>query len=419
MDRLVALWSLDAKNGAPLMKWRLCCLGGHVTSIRTDGANVLFVGCGDSSARIMDLMHREHRQHCWVLWRGLRSPITSLAPAPSPGIWAYGQQDGGFGMVPVSATDGPGKAEPLSSRSHPSGVSQVCWVRTAAFLAHLALGTGASGSTEEAACAEPPAAAAAEGGELEAQGSEQRPAPKQKGKKKAGPESRQCTDPELRGALQGLLLVSVSTGHQVLVTSGLPGGEHAARSVGLRLQPLAEAPALPCAAQTWEFPEGTGDGLVVAATHKSHKDSLEATSLQLFLPGEGDEPGPALAARSADGLDGGVASMALRARPGAQPCCSHALCGTSKGDLTVVLLQWPAQSEAAEAGPLWPVLARRRQAHGKGVTDVRWRDAAGTGDSGACMSAGLDGSVKVWSFGGPGGPNLPPLAGRPAGGPAA
>eukprot|EP00439_Symbiodinium_sp_Y106_P019023 s992_g2.t1 len=49
------------------------------------------------------------------VWRGLRSAVTALAP--HRGAWGYGLQDGSWGALTVNASDGPGNAEPLSTRT--------------------------------------------------------------------------------------------------------------------------------------------------------------------------------------------------------------------------------------------------------------------------------------------------------------
>merc|ERR1719199_426161 len=56
--------------------------------------------------------------------------MTSLSPGPGAlrSIWAYGLQDGSFGLLPLSPTDGPGAVEPLSATNHPGPVTSLCWL---------------------------------------------------------------------------------------------------------------------------------------------------------------------------------------------------------------------------------------------------------------------------------------------------
>lgn len=421
MDRYVVLWALG--KGVPTMKWRLCALGGHVTSIRTDGANIAVVGCGDNSARIVDLMHREHRQHCWVLWRGLRSPMTSLAAGPAAGAWAYGLQDGSFGALPINMTDGPGNVEVLSQRNHPGPVTTLCWLQVATAAALPSFSPT------------PPATAAVpieddDGGKGGATGPRKEGPAEQRGKggkdkkadaKKGGNAGVSGVAKELAAIPRGSVLVSLSAGHQILATRVAFGGGEDGRTqrpspVALSLEALSGASPVPVTAATWPLAlsppsHGGGDALVVAAAHRPGGESLAMTSLQffqLFADGAGDGEDLRLTPLSVlpvDGLDGGVTAMALSATPpseGATRCC-EVLFGTAKGGIAVISVQWPAsavpQAPGAYGGTVDCLV---RQAHSKAVTDVQWRDGGGFGGGGAARDDGLfltssaDGWVKIW-----------------------
>ncbi|CAJ1407531.1 unnamed protein product [Effrenium voratum] len=361
MDRFIVLWS-TTPGAAPQMKWRFCCLGGHVTAVRAD-ANIACIGCGDNSLRVMDLMHREHRQHCWVAWKGLRTAVTCLASS-GRGAWGYGLQDGSFGVLAVNASDGPGPAEPLCTRSHPSPVSDVCWMQLAIREAHK------------------------ESQETESRG------PK-KGKKDCGE--------DCRSLLQGLGLLSLSTGRVLLTPVG-------GSSSVVQLLPLAGVPAQPCAAALWplagKLSKRGEEVLVIAAMHKAGETSVETNSFQFFCLAEGAEDLRCMGLATADGLDGGVTKMSLCATSDG-PTCGRLACGTSKGGLAVFHLQWPpsaASAAAAQAvdGGMPPAMSPEAlvRCHSKAVVDVQWRPGswAPSSQESQLLSAGQDGSVKVWSL---------------------
>eukprot|EP00435_Cladocopium_sp_Y103_P016846 s2347_g4.t1 len=372
MDRFIVLWSV-ASGSPPQMKWRFCSLGGHVTALRVD-ANIACIGCGDNSLRVIDLMHREHRQHCWVAWKGLRTAVTSLAPATGTGVWGYGLQDGSFGVLAVNSSEGPGPAEPLCSRSHPAPVTSVCWL-------HFA-------DPVEAVTAD--SAPKADDDQTEGRGSK-------KGKTKK--EDKKGSSDDCRNLIQGLALISLSAGHKVFVTP-VKG-----TTTTLQLQPLAGVAASPCAAVVWPLgkPSKGEEILVVAAIHKASEATVESNSFQLFQLDEGREELRCVGVVPADGLDGGAQSMSLCETSGEKMSC-RLLCGTSKGGVSVFQLQWPLSAAVAQAvqadSPPPPLLAEAmvRQCHSKAVVDVQWRPSGSDRESSQLLSAGQDGLIKVWCF---------------------
>lgn len=433
MDRQVVLWTVE-KKGTLQMRWRLCCVGGHVTAVRTDGANLACFGSGDGSARVLDLMHREHRQHCWVAWRGLMSPMTSIAPGPAgSNAWAYGLQDGSFGLMPINANDGPGSVVPLSTTSHRGPVTAVCWMGGSA----APQGAAADQDSRPSADAE-----AAERQEEAPPQKERAP----RGKKAAAAAAEKKKDAaavkELGALPKGACLVTVSTGGQVLLTTiSLPDGSasssRAPVSSVVELQQLPSlSPPVPSSAAVWSSsPGAAGDILVLAALHPA-RDGLEANSLQLFVraaaeASEADSgaavaaeaapvaaPAPAagapatmpvgsalrcVAALCADGLDGGVSSMALCGGGGTSaelPRDCWALCGTVKGNLAVLRLSWPspAPGPLEAPGQTWPRDAFVRLAHSRDIVDVQWHPTSSAGLQGRFLTASLDGCLKVWGL---------------------
>eukprot|EP00434_Breviolum_minutum_P023911 symbB.v1.2.021101.t1/scaffold1717.1/size104954/4 len=370
MDRFIVLWSVTV-GAPPQMKWRLCSLGGHITALRVD-ANMACIGCGDNSLRVVDLMHREHRQHCWVAWKGLRTAVTSLAPA-GRGVWGYGLQDGSFGVLPVNSSEGPGPAEPLCTRSHPAPVTAVCWIQI----------VDQDEATEIAADA-PKAEEQAEG-----RGSK-------KGKTKK--EDKKGASEDCRTLIPGLGLVSISAGHKIFLTP-VKG-----TTTILQLQSVAGVPASPCAAVIWPL-EGKAskkgeEVLIVAATHKAGEATVETNSFQLFQL-EGEE----LRCKGVvpvDGVDGGATSMSLCESSSSEKRSCRLVCGTSKGGISVFKLQWPPSTtvtQAVQADSTPPPLfaeAMVRQCHSKAVVDVQWRPSGSDQEPSQLLSAGQDGHIRIW-----------------------
>ncbi|CAE8620382.1 unnamed protein product, partial [Polarella glacialis] len=324
MDRFVVLWSVS-KGAPPQMKWRLCSLGGHVTALRTDSANLACIGCGDNSIRFVDLMHREHRQHCWVVWKGLRTAATSLACLPGRGVWAYGLQDGSFGAIAANSADGPGPVETLCSRNHPGAVTSVCWLKLSPQV------NGDTAPTADTPVLESDVVEGAEASTASKKGA---------GKGKKVDERRKgLVEVDCRPLLQGFALVSVSAGH-IMVTP-IASGKVSSVSSPLGLLPLSGASPQPSVAASWSLPDQ--DVLVAAATHKAREDSLEINSIQLFEPEPSGVAGVlrCVAALPAEGLEGGVTTMSLWPSIGPAGTCCRVLCGTGKGSLAVFCIPWP------------------------------------------------------------------------------
>ncbi|CAK9005193.1 unnamed protein product [Durusdinium trenchii] len=377
MDRFIVLWTVSS-GSPPQMKWRLCSLGGHVTALRAD-QNLACLGCGDNSLRVMDLMHREHRQHCWVAWKGLRTAVTSLASS-GRGVWGYGLQDGSFGVLAINDSEGAGAAEPLCTRSHPGPVTEVCWM-------HLG---GAGQAVPDTA----PMSAVAE--DAKAASGDSKGSKKSKAKKEEKKNWEEC-----RSSIQGLGLVSLSAGHKVFYTPAQ------GTSVTLQLRPVGGVPAVPGAACVWpleKLPKTGDEVLVVAATHQAGEATVETNSFQFFQI-EGEEL-RCMAVMPAEGLEGGASCMSLQCEPtpatGKRSRCRLA-CGTSKGGLVVFQLNWPpngsgtaqmVRSESVNISPLPEVVARN--CHSKAVADVQWRPRSDKEHH--LLSAGQDGLLKIWYF---------------------
>jgi len=373
MDRFIVLWTLG--KGAPQMKWRLCCLGGHVTSMRTNGTNMLCVGCGDSNVRVMDLLHREHRQHCWVVWRGLRAPVTSFAHSRAIDLWGFGLQDGGYGVLPISSSEGPGEVELLSAaKQHPGPVTSVCLLHALGFkVVHAS----------EAAVAD--ARAQPDKGQ-------------KKGGKKSRPADKKAPQTPSRPSHSGIFLVSLSAGHQVQVAS-LPSSSSPVPTLTL------EPHILPLAMAAWPLAQDAGEALVIAADRQPQAGSSEGPALMLVAFDAEASSLKVVATMSAEGLDAGASCIAVWAVTGGDRRSCRVLCGTAKGSLAVLRLTLPAAAPAsaddeASASGSWPLEAACHSAHGKPIVDVQWQDASASGDESRFLSASMDGSLKVWSFAG-------------------
>eukprot|EP00929_Paragymnodinium_shiwhaense_P019673 TRINITY_DN13334_c0_g1_i1.p1 TRINITY_DN13334_c0_g1~~TRINITY_DN13334_c0_g1_i1.p1 ORF type:complete len:1018 (-),score=143.78 TRINITY_DN13334_c0_g1_i1:155-3208(-) len=410
MDRLVILWSV--KKGVAQMKWRLNTIGGHVTCMKTDGANLAVIGCGDSGTRVIDLMHREHRQHCWVVWKGLRTSISSICVGPVPGTFAYGLQDGGFGFLPATAADGPGDAFTLPTKSHPGPVTAVCCMRP---LPSAARHLDALGGADDASSTFGGASSMGDGKDARGKG-------KGKGKgKKAG--ALPGPSKELLAIPAGSVLVSLSAGKELWLTSiislGLEkntivitekqklsdlvagggvdtaaGGGVGRRTGDSKEQSNRNVVVHPSAAVVWSLPQTAGgDALVLATTQPPQENSVAVHSLHL-LQLRGDDQGrqklEAARGFSLDGVDGGTTAMCLFALGADQEECMAA-CGTSAGSLAVFKLRWAGTTEERlSRAP--DVLVQK--AHDKGVADVQSRSDS----SCDLLTAGQDGIVKMWRW---------------------
>eukprot|EP00927_Polykrikos_kofoidii_P059602 TRINITY_DN54748_c0_g1_i1.p1 TRINITY_DN54748_c0_g1~~TRINITY_DN54748_c0_g1_i1.p1 ORF type:complete len:1827 (-),score=255.23 TRINITY_DN54748_c0_g1_i1:83-5563(-) len=456
MDRLLVLWSLC--NSAPQMKWRLCSIGGHVTAFRTDGANVAVLGCGDGSARVVDLMHREHRQHCWVAWRGLGSTITSLALGPSNNstatsggsIWAYGLQDGGFGLLPINTIDGPGTAEPVSCRSHTHAVTSLCWLR-----APQTPPTVATSSSQEADGAD--ASKQTAGDEVSSGGlpsadtrREAAADPRPKGRSKKSVAAKTATkkggtgdgggegsgiSKELAAVVRTSVLVSVSSGHQLLCTAlslAKSGRLPPSSKLSLFTFGSGTSATLPIAVATWPLPlTAGGDVLVVAACHCARDEVPESYSLQCFQLRIEDSNEAKLVLQAVlpiEGVDGELTAfdlLTLSATESSPVERCKVACGTARGCLAIFDLRWhlltsppfgEPSSELSKTPPQRPEATI--QAHGgKQVSDVQWRRddvdldsniaaAASAGKTSVdniravpsllLLTTGFDGTSNVW-----------------------
>lgn len=422
MDRLIVLWTLG-KGASPQMVWRLCGMGGHVTSMGTDGSNWLFVGGGDQRIRVVDLMHREHRQHCWMIWNGIRATVTSVSAAPGqhhqlasagPAMWAVGFGDGSLGVVAVSATEGPGPVEPLcdANRGHQRAVTALCWLRL----------PGEGGKPDDPVGPEVQAAGAEAPGEVGSAAAETAAAPtgtagpegpeRGKGRGKRGREEKKkgeggvASFKDCKAHLSGIVLVSAGAGgskRSVLVTR--PGAA-TPRPTALDLQPVGSTPAVLTAAAAWPLPQDIGDALVVAGNHPASADGVEVNSLQIFHPGKAGQDGLKCEfAAAADDLNGEVTAMDVRCAHHPTEVAAHGqdpevrgwvACGGIRGDLSIFNIRWPP------APVLLPPEATCRAAHGKSVTAVQWRQQGDLSASIGSMllSASQDGCVKVWLCGG-------------------